>query len=82
MRIDPPPSLPCPIGSAPAATSAAVPPLEPPGLRDRFHGFSVGPWTTAAVSMLKANSGVAVRTRDTRPASRKRSASVASRRAT
>lgn len=33
MRIDPPPSLPCAIGTMPAATAAAAPPLEPPGLR-------------------------------------------------
>ena len=69
-------------GSAPDATSAAAPPLDPPGPRSRFHGFSVGPWATGAVSMLNANSGVALRIRHTSPAARKRSARVASRRAT
>jgi hypothetical protein len=71
MRIDPPPSFPCAIGTAPDATSAAAPPLEPPGLRETFHGFNVGPLTTGAVSVLNANSGVALRTSDTNPVSRK-----------
>ena len=31
MRIEPPPSLACAIGTMPAATAAAEPPLEPPG---------------------------------------------------
>ena len=31
MRIEPPPSLPCAIGTMPAATAAAAPPEEPPG---------------------------------------------------
>src|SRR6218665_1266758 len=30
MRMEPPPSLPCAIGTMPAATAAAAPPLEPP----------------------------------------------------
>ena len=30
MRIDPPPSLPCAIGTTPAATKAADPPDDPP----------------------------------------------------
>ena len=42
MRIDPPPSSEWPTGTAPAATSAAVPPLEPPALRVRSHGLRVG----------------------------------------
>ena len=33
MRIDPPPSLPVAIGHRYAATAAAAPPLEPPGVR-------------------------------------------------
>src|SRR5262249_19528942 len=32
-RIEPPMSLPCATGARPAATAAAEPPLEPPGLR-------------------------------------------------
>src|SRR5947207_11389457 len=32
IRIDPPPSVPCASGNTPAATHAADPPLDPPGL--------------------------------------------------
>ena len=35
MRIEPPPSLPCATGTMPAATAAAEPPEEPPGVRVR-----------------------------------------------
>ncbi len=43
MRIEPPPSLACAIGTMPAATAAAEPPLEPPALRPRSQGLRVGP---------------------------------------
>ena len=42
MRIEPPPSLACAIGTMPAATAAAEPPDEPPGVRDGSHGLRVG----------------------------------------
>ena len=42
IRIEPPPSLPCATGTMPAATAAAEPPLEPPGVRARFHGIARG----------------------------------------
>jgi hypothetical protein len=42
MRIEPPPSLPCAIGMRPAATAAAAPPLDPPGVSSGLHGFEVG----------------------------------------
>ena len=42
MRIEPPPSLPCASGTIPAATAAAEPPEEPPGVRSRSHGLRVG----------------------------------------
>ena len=82
IRIEPPPSLACAIGTARDATSAAAPPLDPPGPCSGFHGLRVGPCTAGAVSMLNANSGVALRTSETSPAAWKRPASVASRRAT
>src|SRR2546428_12664438 len=37
MRIEPPPSLACAIGTKPAATAAAEPPLEPPVVRVLSH---------------------------------------------
>ena len=48
-RIDPPPSLAVPNGIAPAATDAAVPPLDPPGVRSVFQGLRVTPWSGLAV---------------------------------
>src|SRR4051812_50051605 len=58
------------MGTAPAATSAAEPPLEPPALRSVAHGLRVTPWTAGEVSSLKANSGVAVLPTPTSPAPR------------
>ena len=43
MRIEPPPSLPWASGTMPAATAAAAPPEEPPGVRSVSHGLRVGP---------------------------------------
>src|SRR5690349_21206071 len=43
MRIDPPPSFACAIGTIPEATAAAEPPLEPPVERDVSHGLRAGP---------------------------------------
>ena len=45
MRIEPPPSLAVTSGSTPPAIAAAEPPLEPPGVRSRFHGERVTPYT-------------------------------------
>ena len=42
-RIEPPVSVPIAHGALPAATAAALPPLEPPGTRARSHGLSTGP---------------------------------------
>src|SRR4051794_10437656 len=41
--IEPPVSVPSAHGALPAATAAALPPLEPPGTRARSHGLSTGP---------------------------------------
>ena len=57
IRIEPAPSLPCAIGTAPAATSAAAPPLDPPTPRSRSHGLRVGPVRRGSVAKLIANSG-------------------------
>ena len=42
-RIDPPVSEPRLIGARSAATAAAEPPEEPPGVREGSQGFRVGP---------------------------------------
>ncbi len=56
MRTEPPPSVPMPIGPSPAATAAAAPPLEPPGVRVRSHGLRVTPNIGLSVTALKPNS--------------------------
>ena len=43
MRIEPPPSVPRASGAIPAARAAALPPLDPPGVRDGSQGFRVIP---------------------------------------
>ena len=43
MRMEPPPSLAAAHGTIPAATAAADPPDEPPGVRSRSHGLRAGP---------------------------------------
>src|SRR5258706_525434 len=71
-RSDPPPSLPWANGIAPAATSAADPPLDPPTPRSGDHGLAVGPCLTDSVEKLSPNSGAVLCPRATRPAARKR----------
>ena len=41
IRIEQPKSVPCAIGSMPAATATAEPPDEPAGLSAGFHGLRV-----------------------------------------
>src|ERR1700728_946148 len=60
IRVDPAPSLPSPIGPMPAATAAAAPPLDPPGVRSVFHGLRVTPKIGPSVWPLMPNSGVVV----------------------
>src|SRR5207302_6389854 len=43
MRMEPPVSVPMLPKQSPAATAAAEPPLEPPGMRARSQGFRTGP---------------------------------------
>src|SRR5712691_7103817 len=77
-RIEPPPSLPTASGPIPAATWAAAPPDEPPGVHSRFHGLRVVPKTKLSVANLQPYSGVLVLPRMGQPAARKRSTSTAS----
>jgi hypothetical protein len=49
VRIEPPPSLAVPKGTMPAATAAAVPPLDPPGVQLWSHGLRVTPSNGLAV---------------------------------
>ncbi len=67
MRSEPPPSLPCAIGTSPAATAAAEPPEDPPGVRSRSHGLRVGPVKRGSVVGRIANSGRLVTPTITKP---------------
>src|SRR5256885_12284502 len=58
IRIEPPPSVAWAIGSMPAATAAAAPPLEPPALWPRLHGLRVGPNSRGSVEGAMPLSGV------------------------
>src|SRR6266550_3684438 len=70
MRIEPAPSPALAAGTMPAATAAADPPDDPPTVRPRSQGLSVGPKRTGSVVEWLPNSGVFVRPTMTRPAAR------------
>ena len=72
MRVDPPPSLAVQNGTIPAATAAADPPLEPPGVRIGSHGLRVVPHAFVCVKQVIPNSGAAVLPTGTAPAARRR----------
>ncbi len=78
MRTDPPPSLPSASGPSPVATCAAAPPLEPPVVCSRFHGFRAGGQRPPSVVGLPPYSGVAVLPSKTPPARRSRTTISAS----
>ena len=50
-RIDPPVSVPTASGASNAATAAAEPPPDPPGMRSRSHGLWVGPNAECSVEL-------------------------------
>jgi hypothetical protein len=70
MRIEPPPSLACANGTTRAATKAAAPPDDPPGIRVRSQGLCVGPFDNGSVDEIRPASGVADFPSETRPAPR------------
>ena len=78
MRIEPPPSVPTASWPSPAATCAEAPPLEPPGVRSRFHGLRVIPVSALSVTPFHPYSGVQVLPSSTAPASRRRAVAGAS----
>src|SRR5206468_1176818 len=78
-RIDAPPSEPSAPATMPAATAAALPPLEPPEARSGFHGLRVGPYVFDSVNWPHiANSGRFVLPTITAPAARSRLTTSAS----
>ena len=82
MRMLPPPSEALANGTIPAATAAAAPPLEPPGVRVGSHGLRVGPHAIGCVVGRLPISGLLVRPAITSPAALKRATSVVSVRST
>ncbi len=58
MRMEPPPSLACAIGTAPDATSAAEPPDDAPAEKSGFHGLRVGGRSKNSVVAVSPNSGI------------------------
>ena len=77
-RIEPPVSVPSAIGASNAATAAAEPPPEPPGIRVRSHGLCVTPYAECSVEEPIANSSMLVLPRIGRPAARTLATTVAS----
>ena len=68
IRIEPPPSDPVASGTRPAASAAAVPPDDPPGVWARLQGLRVIPKGTLSVLPRCPNSGVFVFPTTTQPA--------------
>ncbi len=68
VRIEPPPSLAWAAGAMPAATAAAAPPEDPPGVRDRSQGLRQIPRNSDSVKGHRPNSGVFVLPKIDRPA--------------
>src|SRR5580704_1772113 len=77
-RIDPPVSVPSDATANPAATAAADPPLDPPGMRSVASGFSTGPYAEFSFELPIANSSQFVLPKITAPAFSSRATAVAS----
>ncbi len=60
----------------PAATAAAEPPEEPPGVRSVSHGLRAGPWTRGSVTGRIPYSGSFVVPTITKPAARIRATTL------
>ncbi len=69
--MEPPPSPAVANDTRPAATAAALPPLDPPGVRERSQGFRVTPHVTDSVNGCIPNSGSVVFPTGIAPASRR-----------
>src|SRR5438093_12360190 len=77
-RTDPPVSEPNASGAMRAATAAADPPLDPPGVRSRAQGLRVGPNAEFSFDEPIANSSQLVLPTITAPARSRRATAVAS----
>src|SRR5829696_6311033 len=77
-RIDPPVSVPSDTGASHAATAAADPPDDPPGMRPRSHGLRVVKYALFSVDEPMANSSMFVLPIRTASAAFRRSTTCAS----
>ena len=75
--MEPPVSVPLAAAVMPAATQAAEPPEEPPGLRSKLQGLAVGPKWLVSVEEPIANSSMFNLPKVTDPASSSRAMAVA-----
>src|SRR5215831_14926420 len=78
LRIDPDVSPPVATVSNPAASAAADPLLDPPGVRDRFHGFFASGKAPPSPALPNENSGSFILPTSTPPAWRSFVTTVAS----
>src|SRR5450755_1978902 len=76
--MEPPVSLPSAPAASPADTAAALPPLEPPAVRERSQGFRIGPNALFSPDEPMANSSMLVLPTSTASAARRRATTVAS----
>src|ERR671926_1743712 len=76
-RTEPPVSVPSAQTTSPAATAAALPPLEPPGTRSRSHGLRTGPNAEFSFEEPIANSSMFVLASSPAPAAWRRVTAVA-----
>ena len=67
-RTEPPVSVPSAQTTSPAATAAALPPLDPPGTVSRSHGLCTGPYAEFSFEEPIANSSQFVLPIRTEPA--------------
>src|SRR5580658_5349370 len=72
IRTEPAPSEPIAPATIPAATAAAAPPLDPPGVWLRFQGLRVTPNASPSVNGYRPTSGELVLPTITAPAARRR----------
>ena len=79
MRIEPAPSEPNAAPTRPAATAAAEPPLDPPGVCPSDHGLRVVPNASVSVNGCAVSSGTWVLPMTIAPAARSRRTTSASR---
>ena len=72
MRTEPPASVPIAALPIPAASAAADPPLDPPGVFEKSQGLRVMPLSGQSVTPFQPNSGMVVLPMTIAPASRAR----------